>query len=208
MQMIMLMVIRNLYTRRTLTPNSGEGSDHAWSGHSFILGGGLDGGKILGEYPDDLSENSSLNIGRGRLLPTMPWEAIWSAVVEWFGVVDEEDLDTVLPNRKSFPSESLFTAKQIYTGKNENVDLAGSTTNVYVSCSIQPTSYPTSSIFDSSGNPKNPPSPTVGDSSGYTPAAASNPSTNDGISCIKFGIIPIDLFLAFSGLLTLGFMLW
>jgi len=70
---------------RTLTSN-GLGTDHAWGGHHFILGGALAGRKIHGEYPESLELNSELNLGRGRVLPTRPFEAIWKPVAEWFGV--------------------------------------------------------------------------------------------------------------------------
>ena len=51
---------------RTLTSN-GLGTDHAWGGHHTVLGGGISGGQILGNYPEDLTEApTSLNIGRGR----------------------------------------------------------------------------------------------------------------------------------------------
>lgn len=82
---------------RTLTSN-GKGSDHAWAGHHLLLGGGLDGKKIVGEYPADLTEDGELNIGRGRLVPTMPWEGVWHAVSQWFGVDDDSTLRGVLPN--------------------------------------------------------------------------------------------------------------
>ena len=48
---------------RTLTPNSKDGSDHGWSGNTFMMGGSLNGGRILGTYPTDLSDKSPINIG-------------------------------------------------------------------------------------------------------------------------------------------------
>lgn len=55
---------------RTLTSN-GLGTDHAWGGHNVIMGGSVAGGTILGQYPDQLHQVAgSLNIGRGRIIPT------------------------------------------------------------------------------------------------------------------------------------------
>ena len=57
------------------------------------------------------------NAGRGRLVPTMPFEAPWNAVSQWLGVEDQSDLDKVLPNRNSFPDmlldlDGTFTSRQ------------------------------------------------------------------------------------------------
>lgn len=98
---------------RTLTPNSGKGSDHAWGGNYFVAGGSVKGGQVLGKYPEDLTESGDLNIGRGRLLPTSGWETIWNGIVEWMGVEGEEELDYCLPNRiktgaKLYSKEEIF----------------------------------------------------------------------------------------------------
>ena len=50
---------------RTITSN-GLGTDHGWGGNHFVLGGSVNGGKIHGSYPDDLTPESPLNSGRGR----------------------------------------------------------------------------------------------------------------------------------------------
>jgi uncharacterized protein (DUF1501 family) len=48
---------------RTLTSN-GLGTDHAWAGNHFVLGGQVNGGRIYGSYPE-LASGSALDIGRG-----------------------------------------------------------------------------------------------------------------------------------------------
>ena len=35
-------------------------------------------------------------MGRGRLVPTLPWEAMWGPIAEWMGVTDARDMDIVL----------------------------------------------------------------------------------------------------------------
>lgn len=35
-------------------------------------------------------------------IATTPWDAVWTAVAEWMGVQDEQDLDWILPNRYRF----------------------------------------------------------------------------------------------------------
>lgn len=95
---------------RTITSN-GDGSDHAWGGNYWIAGGAVRGGQILGDFPADLSEDSDLNLGRGRLIPTTSWEHIWSAIGEWFGV-SNEGMSSVLPRRANFPD--VFAADDMF----------------------------------------------------------------------------------------------
>jgi len=97
---------------RTLTSN-GLGTDHGWGGNMFVAGGSVDGGKVLGNYPDDLSDNGPLNLGRGRLVPTTSWEAVWNAIAQWFGV-PEEDLETILPNLVNFPADQIFDLEDLF----------------------------------------------------------------------------------------------
>lgn len=78
-------------------------------------GGSVDGGKILGKYPDDITPDGVLNIGRGRIIPTTSWDAIWNGVAEWMGVKSDQ-LDYVLPNRENVvePGFKLFTRTDLY----------------------------------------------------------------------------------------------
>mmetsp|Transcript_15372 Transcript_15372/g.23177 ORF Transcript_15372/g.23177 Transcript_15372/m.23177 type:complete len:343 (+) Transcript_15372:2-1030(+) len=106
---------------RTLTGNSNEGTDHGWSGNNFIIGGNINGGKTFGTFPTDLTINSPLNVGRGRLIPTMPFEAPWNAVIEWLGVTNEDEIDKILPNRRSFPSEMLLRKDELFV-EDKNIN--------------------------------------------------------------------------------------
>ena len=85
---------------RTLTSN-GVGTDHAWAGHHFIMGGAVAGGQMHGSYLSDLSETSPLNMGRGRFIPTIPWESMWYPTMQWMSVA-EEAYSTVLPHLENF----------------------------------------------------------------------------------------------------------
>eukprot|EP00804_Cyclotella_cryptica_P011133 CCRYP_019057-RA/>CCRYP_019057-RA protein AED:0.48 eAED:0.49 QI:0/-1/0/1/-1/1/1/0/207 len=96
---------------RTLTSN-GLGTDHAWGGNHFIAGGNVRGGRIHGQYPDDISEDGILNIGRGRLVPTTPWEGLWSGIAEWFGVSSQK-MASVLPNLGNFDL-NIFGAADLF----------------------------------------------------------------------------------------------
>jgi len=84
---------------RTLTSN-GEGSDHAWGGNHFVLGGAVNGQNVFGNYPD-LFQDNPLDTGRGRLIPTTSVDEYFAELALWFGVSPAE-LDTVLPNIRNF----------------------------------------------------------------------------------------------------------
>ena len=115
-----IVLVQNSEFARTLDPNTGPrgdgtgaGSDHAWGGQQFILGGGLKGGKVLGQFPTVFSEDGPLALSRGRMLPTTPWDAIWNGIAPWMGVPGP-DMDTVLPMKKNFDSSVLFTEAEVF----------------------------------------------------------------------------------------------
>ncbi len=84
---------------RTLTSN-GRGSDHAWGGHSLVVGGAVNGRRIYGQYPD-LYPDSPLDVGRGRLIPTTSVDAYFAELALWLGV-SKQNLPLVLPNIARF----------------------------------------------------------------------------------------------------------
>lgn len=84
---------------RTLTSN-GRGSDHAWGGNHFVVGGGVKGGSIYGKYPS-LALKSDVDAGQGRLIPGMSVDEYSAELALWLGV-SPQDLTTVLPNIGSF----------------------------------------------------------------------------------------------------------
>ena len=64
---------------RTIEGN-GAGTDHGWGGNSFVMGGSVNGGQIVGQYPDDLSDDSEIKTGRA-MIPTTSWESMWHGIV-------------------------------------------------------------------------------------------------------------------------------
>ena len=85
---------------RTLTSN-GSGSDHAWGGNHFIISGSANGGEIYGKYPDLALNNSSTDLGRGRILPTTSVDTYMATLANWYGVPSSE-LSAVIPNVNNF----------------------------------------------------------------------------------------------------------
>merc|ERR1712014_384233 len=88
--------------------SNGAGTDHAWGGNYFLLGGAVNGSQLFGQFPSSFAEDAELVVSRnGRLLPTTPWEAVWYGLAEWFGV-DSTNMAEVLPNYGNFHMEGLF----------------------------------------------------------------------------------------------------
>jgi len=86
---------------RTLTPNSGEGTDHAWAGNHIILGGNIHGGRVFNEFPESLLAESLQDAGRGRLIPKYPWESMMVPIARWLGVEENQE-PSVFPNIANF----------------------------------------------------------------------------------------------------------
>jgi uncharacterized protein (DUF1501 family) len=69
---------------RTLTSN-GDGSDHGWGAHHFIVGGAVRGGSIYGTYPT-VALRTAEDLGSGRLLPSTSTTQLAATLGRWFGV--------------------------------------------------------------------------------------------------------------------------
>merc|ERR1712232_17218 len=85
---------------RSLTSN-GAGTDHAWAGNYFVLGGGVNGGRVLNDFPASLLEGNEQDAGRGRLIPKYPWESMMVPIAEWMGV-QESRFGDAFPNLANF----------------------------------------------------------------------------------------------------------
>ena len=86
---------------RTLTSN-GNGTDHAWGGNMFVMGGAVSGQKIYGQYPQ-LALGSNLEIGNGVILPTTSADEYFAELAMWYNVPKSGLLD-IFPNLGNFYS--------------------------------------------------------------------------------------------------------
>ena len=94
---------------RTLAGN-GQGSDHGWGGNQFVLGGQVRGGDVYGDYPLSLAAGNPLDVGRGRLIPTMSVDEYAAELVMWMGIGNGANLETILPNIRNFYGSSSTAA--------------------------------------------------------------------------------------------------
>jgi len=106
---------------RTLQPSgSGAatvGSDHAWGGHAFVLGGAVNGGVFYGSLRPDGTGlpygYPTLALGgpddtdtRGRWIPTTSVDQYAATLATWYGLAPA-DLAAVFPNVSKFATNNL-----------------------------------------------------------------------------------------------------
>jgi uncharacterized protein (DUF1501 family) len=91
---------------RTLQYNGSLGTDHAWGGHHFAVGGAVKGGKMFGSFPT-LELNGPDDIdGFGRWAPTTSLSQYAATLASWFGVPAAE-LPGILPGLSNFSKTNL-----------------------------------------------------------------------------------------------------
>jgi uncharacterized protein (DUF1501 family) len=99
---------------RTFTSN-GDGTDHGWGGHQFVMGGAVRGGTVIGDVPVYATKNATNNrfdgspdqLANGALLPKISVEQYGASLGRWFGA--ESVLSSVFPNLGNFSNLALMT---------------------------------------------------------------------------------------------------
>jgi uncharacterized protein (DUF1501 family) len=94
---------------RAFTSN-GEGTDHGWGGHHFIMGGGVHGGDLYGNFPvygssdgvNGFNSNDQLQ-ANGSLLPSTGLPCYAATLGRWLGCTDAELL-SAMPELNGFPA--------------------------------------------------------------------------------------------------------
>jgi len=95
---------------RSLTSN-GDGSDHGWGGHAMVMGGAVDGGKVVGEFPSFSATNnpndaSSGGDFAGRIIPEISVTQYGATLANWMGLSAAEQ-NQILPNLSNFGVKNL-----------------------------------------------------------------------------------------------------
>ena len=93
---------------RTFTSN-GDGTDHGWGSHHFVMGGAVKGGDLYGAFPVLGVKNASNNnfdsspdqLGGGSLLPKTSVDQLGSTLGRWFGLSNTQIAD-IFPNLANF----------------------------------------------------------------------------------------------------------
>jgi uncharacterized protein (DUF1501 family) len=98
---------------RTFTSN-GDGTDHGWGSHHFVMGGAVRGGDIYGSFPtlglkntnNNFFDSSPDQVNNGSLLPTTSVDQFGATLARWFGVPDSS-LNDIFPNLANFSQRNL-----------------------------------------------------------------------------------------------------
>ncbi|AMN66859.1 DUF1501 domain-containing protein [Psychrobacter sp. P11G5] len=83
----------------------GDGSEHGWGGHHFIMGGAVKGRDFYGEAPE-IGLDTAIDVGEGAWLPTTSIDQYSATLAKWFGVSDN-NLTMVAPNLHKFNNWDL-----------------------------------------------------------------------------------------------------
>ncbi len=89
---------------RTLFIN-GDGTDHGWGSHHFVVGGAVQGKRIYGDVPPAEFDHAQ-DAGGGRLIPTTAVEQMAAPMGRWFGL-SEAEVNAALPNLANFSDPPL-----------------------------------------------------------------------------------------------------
>ncbi len=89
---------------RTLSSN-GDGADHGWGSHHFVMGGAVNGKNFYGQAPA-IAVGGTGDVGQGRLLPTTSVDQFAATMARWFGVADS-DLGLVVPNIGNYTQRNM-----------------------------------------------------------------------------------------------------
>jgi uncharacterized protein (DUF1501 family) len=91
---------------RTTLANTAAGSDHAWGNHQLILGGGIQGGRMIGTYPDlDLNGSMDFN-GYGTWIPGLSVTQMTAGIGAWMGL-NTTQIAAVFPLLSNFPAGAI-----------------------------------------------------------------------------------------------------
>ena len=89
---------------RALIEN-GNGTDHGWGGHHFVVGGDVNGNRIYGNIPP-CKIGHDYDAGNGRLIPQYSVEQYAGTIGQWLGL-NERELLNALPALANFKQRNI-----------------------------------------------------------------------------------------------------
>jgi len=90
---------------RSLAVN-GDGTDHGWGGHHFVVGGAVRGKRFYGAMPSLRTNNNPNDTGFGQIIPTTALDQYAATLAAWFGV-STGDIADIFPALSRFDAPNL-----------------------------------------------------------------------------------------------------
>ena len=90
---------------RSLAVN-GDGTDHGWGGHHFVIGGAVRGQRFYGTMPSLRADDNPDDTGYGQIIPTTAVDQYAATLAHWFGV-DNGDIADIFPSLHRFDAADL-----------------------------------------------------------------------------------------------------
>ena len=87
--------------------SNGQGSDHGWGNHHFVVGGSVQGSQLVGKFPD-LRLNGADDVGNGKWIPTTSVDQLGATLGNWFGA--GPSLSDIFPHLANFSPDLGFMA--------------------------------------------------------------------------------------------------
>jgi uncharacterized protein (DUF1501 family) len=91
---------------RRLTENGSAGLDHGWASAMFVMGGGINGGKIVADWPGI----SAADLNNGDLRVTLDYRHVIADVLRFRSNLTSAEISAIFPN---FKAQALGLAKQL-----------------------------------------------------------------------------------------------
>ncbi|UXI70053.1 DUF1501 domain-containing protein [Tahibacter amnicola] len=88
------------------TSINGDGTDHGWGGHHFVVGGAVRGRRFYGRMPSLASTNNPDDTGYGQIIPTLAVDQYAATIARWFGV-NNSGISDIFPNLGRFATADL-----------------------------------------------------------------------------------------------------
>ena len=85
---------------------NGDGTDHGWASHNFVMGGAVKGGEIHGDMPNFTIGGPDDAEDTGRFIPKYGIDQYGATLAQWMGMT-QGDIDEIFPNIGNFDQKSL-----------------------------------------------------------------------------------------------------
>ena len=80
--------------------SNGQGTDHGWGSHHFVVGGAVQGGRVLGRFPE-LVVGGTDDAGQGVWIPGLSVDQLGGEMARWYGA-ESALVDEIFPRLRYF----------------------------------------------------------------------------------------------------------